>query len=344
MNSYAVLVSSLVLAISAIVVALIVGRSKSSSGSAISAEIDPEKLLGPIREQIGVIVRRLDETSTVLTETRTSISQELSNVMTVSQEVRGKNEELRLTTERISTALQGTGVRGNWGQISLRRVAEMAGLTKHVTFSEQEASRDDEGKFIPDMVVKLPGGRSVVVDAKAPKIDLKGEKEFSTADLLKKHIDDLEKRDYGARYPGAVDFTVLFVPSEGVLATALTENQELSEYAFVRKILLATPMTLLSLLKAVEFGWKQSEQMENVDKILEEAKILCDRFGVLGEHFQKVGASLNSAVGSYNDSVNSFNGMLKPQIRKIGEMGVDVKRSQKDFPEIESQLKNSGTD
>lgn len=90
MNSYAVLVSSLVLAISAIVVALIVGRSKSSSGSAISAEIDPEKLLGPIREQIGVIVRRLDETSTVLTETRTSISQELSNVMTVSQEVRGK--------------------------------------------------------------------------------------------------------------------------------------------------------------------------------------------------------------------------------------------------------------
>jgi len=84
--------------------------------------------------------------------------------------------------------------------------------------------------------------------------------------------------------------------------------------------------------------------MENVDKILEEAKILCDRFGVLGEHFQKVGASLNSAVGSYNDSVNSFNSMLKPQIKKIGEMGVDVKRSQKDFPEIESQLKNSGTD
>jgi len=101
---------------------------------------------------------------------------------------------------------------------------------------------------------------------------------------------------------------------------------------------------LLSLLKAVEFGWKQSEQMENVDKILEEAKILCDRFGVLGEHFQKVGASLNSAVSFYNESVNSFNGMLKPQIRKIGEMGVDVKRSQKDFPEIESQLKNSGTD
>ena len=262
----------------------------------------------------------------------------------MSQEVRGKSEELALTTERISTALQGSGVRGDWGQITLRRVAEMAGLTKYVTFSEQEANKDDEGKFIPDMVVKLPGGRSVVVDAKAPKIDLKGEKEFSTAESLKKHIDDLEKRDYGARYPGAVDFTVLFVPSEGVLATALTENQALSEYAFGKKILLATPMTLLSLLKAVEFGWKQSEQMENVDKILEEAKILCDRFGVLGEHFQKVGTSLNSAVGFYNDSVNSFNGMLKPQIRKIGEMGVDVKRSQKDFQEIESQLKNSGTD
>ena len=113
MNSYSLLISSLIFAISAITVAWIIGRAKSSSGSAIQAEIDPEKLLGPIREQIGVIVRRLDETSTVLTETRTSISQELSNVLTVSQEVRGKNEELALTTERISTALQGTGVRGN---------------------------------------------------------------------------------------------------------------------------------------------------------------------------------------------------------------------------------------
>ena len=108
MNSYALLVSSLVLAISAIVVAMIIGRAKSSSGSAIQAEIDPEKLLGPIREQIGVIVRRLDETSTVLTETRTSISQELSNVLTVSQEVRGKNAELALTTERIYRIVVGT--------------------------------------------------------------------------------------------------------------------------------------------------------------------------------------------------------------------------------------------
>jgi DNA recombination protein RmuC len=339
MNSYPLVVSSLVLAIAVIVVAMIIGRAKSRAGSAISAEINPEQLLGPIREQIGVIVRRLDETSMALTETRTSISQELSNVLTVSQEVRGKNEELALTTERISTALQGTGVRGNWGQISLRRVAEMAGLSKHVLFSEQATTEDEEGKIIPDMVVLLPGGRRVVVDAKAPKIDLKGKK-FSTAILLKNHINDLEKRKYGERYPGAVDFTVLFVPAEGQLSTALEEDQALSEYAFERKILLATPMTLLALLKAVEFGWKQSDQMDNVNKILQEAKILCERFGVIGEFFERVGESLNSAVIAYNESIGSFNERLKPQIRKIGDMGVDVKRSQRDFPEIGSNLKN----
>jgi DNA recombination protein RmuC len=118
------------------------------------------------------------------------------------------------------------------------------------------------------MVVKLPGGRNIVVDAKAPKIDLPGDGNFSTAALLKDHIKDLESRNYGARVDGAIDFTVLFVPSEGVLATALTEDLELSEYAFNRKILLATPMTLLALLRAVEFGWKQSDQMQNVKEIL----------------------------------------------------------------------------
>lgn len=344
MSSAVVLISIVILASSAVAIALILGRAKAPSRSSDVSLFDPEQLLSPIREQIGVIVKRLDETSTTLTETRISIFQELGNVLTVSKEVRGGNQDLNLKTEQISTALQGTGVRGDWGQISLRRVVEMAGLTKHVTFNEQVTGKDDEGKFTPDMVVKLPGGRSVVVDAKAPEIDLKGEKEIPTAKLLKKHINDLAERDYGARVPNAIDFTVLFVPSEGVMATALTEDQALSELAFGKKILLATPMTLLALLKAIEFGWKQSEQMENVDLILKEAKELCERFGILGEHFQSVGTSLNTAVDFYNQAVASLNGRLKPQILKIGGMGVDVKRSQSNFSEVDLHPKNMETD
>ena len=340
MNNSVVLLATFMLAIAAVAVALIVVKAKSSGASPIASTFDPEQLLSPIREQIGVIVSRLDDTSKALTETRTSISLELGNVLTVSNDVRDKNEQLAITTERISTALQGSGTRGNWGQVSLRRVAEMAGLSQHITFNEQERGRDDEGEFQPDMVVKLPGGRNIVVDAKAPKIDLPGNGNFSTAALLKDHIKDLESRNYGARVNEAIDFTVLFIPSEGVLATALTEDLELSEYAFNKKILLATPMTLLALLRAVEFGWKQSDQMQNVKQILEDAKELCNRFGILDEHFKTVGTALNTLVNNYNNAVNSLNGRLKPQIRKIGQLGLDVKRSQDDFPEVTAQLKS----
>ena len=344
MNSYALLVSSLIIAISAITVAWLIGRAKSSSGSAVSAEINPEQLLGPIREQISVIVGRLDKTSEALAITRTSISEELGNVLTVSKEVRGGNQELAMTTERISTALSGTGVRGNWGQVSLRRVVELAGLTKHVTFSEQEKYIDKDGEIIPDMVVSLPGDRKVVVDAKAPKIDLTGKEDFSTADLLRVHIKDLAGRDYSARVGGAVDFTVLFVPSEGVMATALTEDNNLTEFALQKKILLATPMTLLALLRAIEFGWKQTEQMENVSLILKESKDLCDKFGIMGEHFASVGKYLKDSVDAYNDAVASINRTLKPQVRKIGALGIDVKRSESDFSEVDFKPKSLNQD
>jgi len=340
MNDSVVLVATLMLAIAAVAATLIIVKAKSSGSSPIASTFDPEQLLSPIREQIGVIVSRLDDTSKALTATQTSISLELGNVLTVSNEVRDKNNQLAITTERISTALQGSGTRGHWGQISLRRVAEMAGLSKHITFNEQVAGRDEDGKFTPDMVVKLPGGRNIVVDAKAPKIDLPGDGNFSTAALLKDHIKDLESRNYGARVDGAIDFTVLFIPSEGVLATALTEDLALSEFAFNKKILLATPMTLLALLRAVEFGWKQSDQMQNVKEILEEAKELCNRFGPLDEHFKAVGSALTTVVKAYNEAAGSLNRKLKPQILKIGQLGLDVKRIQDDFSEVTEQLKS----
>lgn len=329
MSSTVILISVFILSVAAVAVTLIVVKAKSSVATPGAPAFDSEYFLAPIREQIGQLSNRFEETTKALTETRTSISIELGNVLNVSKEVRSKSEDLVARTELISTALQGTGVRGDWGQVSLKRVAEMAGLTEHVTFNEQKQYGD--GKFQPDMVVHLPGGRNVVVDAKAPKIDFSGAENFSTAKLLKKHIKDLSEKNYGKEVAGAIEFTVLFVPSEGVLATALTEDPDLSEHAINKDILLATPMTLLALLKAVEYSWKQFDRMENIEQILADSKELCTRFAILGEHFTAIGSSLSNTVNSYNDAVSSFNTRLKPQIRVIGRLGVDTKRGENNF-------------
>jgi len=331
----------LVVAIAVVAAISLFAVSKIKSGSATGQVFDPDLLLKPIREQIREIIDRLNQTSTTLTETRVSINTELGHVLSVSKDVQSQNEALNLKTTEISTALQGTGVRGNWGQVSLKRVAELAGLSKHITFIEQKKFKDEEGGITPDMIVDLSDGRKVVVDAKAPEINLKGDQEYSASERLKKHIDDLEERDYSKRIGGAVDFTVLFVPTEGVLSTALTENPNLTEYALTKKILLATPMSLLALLRAIEFGWKQSDQIENVAKILEESKELCNRFGILAEHIENIGEGLKAAAEGYDAAVRSFNRTLQPQIRKVGELGIDVSRNRTDFVEIDFRQEGS---
>jgi len=335
MSENVVVIAVLVLAISVVVAIAFFLVSKTKSSMATGQAFDPDLLLSPIRDQITAIAERLERTTIALAETRTSLSTELGNVLSVSREVRDKNEALNLVTTEISTALQGTGVRGDWGQVSLRRVAELAGLSKHITFIEQKKFKDKEGEIMPDMIVDLSDGRKVIVDAKAPEINLTGEQEYSAADLLEDHIDSLARKDYSGRIKGAVDFTVLFVPTEGVLSTALTEKPNLTEYALEKRILLATPMSLLALLRAIEFGWKQSDQIENVAKILEESKELCNRFGILAEHIENIGEGLKAAAEGYDAAVRSFNRTLQPQIRKVGELGIDVSRNRTDFVEVD---------
>jgi len=203
---------------------------------------------------------------------------------------------------------------------------ELAGLTKHVTFKEQVTSRNDEGKEqTPDMIVYFPDNRAIAVDSKAPDLNLDGGESRSAA-ALKAHIDTLAKKSYQKSIKNSMEFMVCFVPSEGTLASALTENENLMEYAFSKKVLLATPMSLLGLLKAVEYGWKQLEQIENVAIINKNAFELSDRALVLLAHFKDLGDSLGAAMGKYNDAVRSANSRLIPEIENMKKLGVDIKK------------------
>jgi DNA recombination protein RmuC len=222
--------------------------------------------------------------------------------------------------------------------VQLKNVVTLAGLTEHVTFKEQVTTYNEDGeRRMPDMVIDLADKRKIIVDSKAPDLNLAGEESTTAADL-KRAITQLSAKNYPALIEGSMDFVVLFVPSEGVLATALTEDPNLSEFCFSKNVLLATPMTLLSLLRAVEYGWKQLSQIENVKVILEESLELCKRAKTLLEHFSSVGDSLAKALGFYNAAVRSANRMLIPKIRDLHALGVRLPTEPAELAEYDTHV------
>jgi DNA recombination protein RmuC len=321
MSSEIVLIIAVV-AMAAALVAVMLKRSPAPSGSPVVAAIDPEALLAPVREQIGVITERINKLSTDTATARVDFNNKLQQAIEESRRVFEQGVGLQDTTTRISTALQGTGQRGSWGQVQLKNVVTLAGLTEHVTFKEQVTTYNEDGeRRMPDMVIDLADKRKIIVDSKAPDLNFDGEESTTAADL-KRAINELSNKNYPALIEGSMDFVVLFVPSEGVLATALTEDPNLSEFCFTKKVLLATPMTLLSLLRAVEYGWQQLSQIENVKIILEESLELSKRAEKVLEHFSSVGESLAAALGFYNAAVGSVNSRLIPKIRDLRNLGV----------------------
>ena len=235
--------------------------------------------------------------------------------------------DLGRESHALSTALRGSSqARGNWGELHLRNLIEIAGMSEHCDFVEQRGT----GELRPDMVVRLSGGDGIPIDAKAPlaaylagleAADPAAQRELfkKHATELKKHVRDLEKREYhgGTAIAGSIDFTVLYLPGEPILAAALQYDRELQEYALSRRILLATPVTLFALLKTVGIYWRQQAVAENAEKVFEVARVFYDRVRVFADHLGKVGRGLDLAVTSYNRAVGSFDQMVIPQGRRI---------------------------
>ena len=242
--------------------------------------------------------------------------------------------QLRHETAALVTALRTPHVRGRWGEVQLRRVVEVAGLLEHCDFVEQPAGTTDEGAGVrPDLVVTLADGRQVVVDAKVPFTGyieavqatdeaVRVQRVTVHARQLRAHVDALSARRYPTAFRPAAPFTVLFVPSDGFLTTALEAEPGLLEYGFSRDVVLATPSTLLALLRTVAYSWRQERLARDADQVLDVGRRLHARLGTLSAHLTRLGSALGSAVARYNDTVGSYEGSVLTAARRFDELGV----------------------
>ena len=256
--------------------------------------------------------------------------------------------KLQAETAKLVNALRSPQVRGRWGEIALRKTAELAGMSPHCDFIEQESVDTTSGRQRPDMVVKLPAGREVVVDSKvslsayleALEANTDEEREAALirhAAQMKQHVKNLASKDYWEQFKSAPEFVVLFIPNDSFLAAAAEKDPSLVENALEKKIVIATPTTFIALLRAIAYGWRQEQVADNAQRIFAVGQELSERMGILADHLIKIGGSLGKAVESYNASVASLEKRVLSSARKFKQLGAGSKKEIEELQVIEQQ-------
>lgn len=283
-------------------------------------------LVKPLDEKLGTFDARIAEIEKARNEAYGAIRAQVEE-LTKGQKTLGQE------TRRLVQALRAPKTRGRWGEMQLRQVFEMAGMAEHVDYLSEHTVETDAGARRPDAVVRIPGGKSIVVDAKTPLEayldaleadgpEAQGEHLSRHAAQVRAHVKTLASKAYQDAIPTTPDFVVMFIPGETFVSAAAEADPGLIEYAFERKVLIATPTTLMALIKAIAYGWQQEKMAENAAEVQRLAKEIHDRLGTFADHLGRVGRSLRSSVEAYNRAVGSLEGRVLPSARKFEGLGV----------------------
>jgi len=278
-------------------------------------------LVEPLKQQLETYQKRLQQSETSQADTLGKVKEQLEKLAQSSLSLAAETQQFRMV-------LKSNQARGRWGEETLRRVVEAAGMSAHCDFTEQTQA----GENRPDLIVRLPGDRFIIVDAKVPDFDflnaLESADEAKRKEALEAHaaklkatIKALADRDYPSQFPNALDYVVLFVPAESLFSAALEGDHDLIVWAAGKRILLATPASLIALLRSVSVSWQQHAQTENAQKIAEAAQEFYARVVKFTEHFEKIRAGLNRANAAFNDATSSFQTRVRPAGERLAELG-----------------------
>lgn len=292
-----------------------------------------EQFIALANEKLVPLKDKLNEYQTLLTDIENKRVGAYNSLDTKISELRTSQSELQKVTTNLATALKNPTVRGSWGEMTLQRLAELAGMVEFCDFATQVSSSDEERKIRPDMIVNLPSSRQLIVDSKVPlkayleSLEAKTDSERDVlikahAQSIREHLKALASKSYWDQFKSAPEFVIMFIPGDAFLYAALNVDKDLIEDGMKVNVVLATPATLISLLKAVARGWSEKRMEENAKKIGDLGKELFDRLTKMNDAIAEVGKKLKNSVESYNKLVGTFDGRVLVTARRFRELGV----------------------
>jgi DNA recombination protein RmuC len=300
-------------------------------GVAANGELDSrraavEHLVGPLKDTLARVETQLRESEAARRESHADLARHV-------EFVRASSDQLREQTQSLVTALRRPEVRGRWGELQLRRVVELAGMTARCDFDEQVSAATADGAQRPDLVVRLAGGKNIVIDSKvslaayleAAEARDEGVREArldAHARHLREHVDRLAAKAYWAALSPAPEFVVLFIPGEAFLAPALEHDPALLEHAMTKRVHIATPTTLVTMLRTAHYAWQQAALSDNARAVFDLGRELYERIGGMGRHVDRLGRALTNAVSTYNQAVGSLESRVLVSARKLNQLGI----------------------